>query len=213
MRPEMALARTAAKGGRYDVPTPSGGRASFTSMDAAHALAGVPGLGARLLLLKYGCGDLEDRRRIAVELAMVTTSIAMAPRYDGAAVRGIDLLCGVVDEALASLVCVRCDGTGRVKHGNQLIDCPPCVGTGRRRWSMQQRAKAAKCDRTTLAKTAWGRIYDEALTILLREEAAALDFMAYRLRNGNGGDEAWERRKANRASPAVKSRGKPLIPR
>lgn len=188
MTPEMALARTAARGGRYEVASP-GGVPGFTAQDAAHALAGCSSLGARLVLLKFGCGDEPDRRRLAVELAFELPSLLEAPRYRGADIRGIDILTGAVAEAMDDLRCKKCGGSGYhfLKRANKVDPCTQCDGAGRMRWSLSQRARACNVDKMTLSdRSVWGKIYKDALALLVKEEAAALDVMAAKLRRGRG---------------------------
>lgn len=182
----MALARTAARGGRYEVASP-GGMPGFSAQDAAHALAGCTSIGARLVLLKYGCGDDADRRRLAVELAIELPSLLEAPRYQGVDIRGIDILQGAVAEAMDDLLCKKCDGLGYhfLKRANKVDPCKQCEGVGRMRWSLSQRARACKADKMTLSdRSPWGRIYKDALAKLLKEEADALAVMATKLRRG-----------------------------
>lgn len=195
MRPETALARTAAKGCQYTVWTPATSGVTFTAADAAHALGGyctrhrgedrycqcgVSGIGTRLLLIKFGCGDDGDRHSLAIEVAFAIESLKEAPKNSGIA--GIGIMRAVVEESLSPGVCPKCDGRGWIKSGPRWDECVECERTGRAQWSMTRRARECGVDRATLRNTTWGKIYEEARKLLISEELIALDHMARRLR-------------------------------
>jgi hypothetical protein len=181
LKPEIALARTAPRSGRYERWAPGGGVVSFTPLDAAHALAGANDLGARLLLLKYGCGVPEDKRPIAVELGFRVVTLVEAPK--DTRIAGISVMLGVVEELLTPQECFQCGGRGFVKVGDKVDECERCSATGRDPWSPARRAQACGVSRYVMRTTAWRRIYDEALRVLTVEEADALWHMRSKLRN------------------------------
>lgn len=182
MNPEMALARTAARGGRYEVWTPSTGTVTFTPQDAAGALAGAPRLGGRLLLVKYGCGTPRDERELAIELGFAIASLVQAPRHTNIA--GISIMQGVVAEGISPVICGECGGIGWVKesNGQRWIPCVPCEGTGKGAWSNARRARECGVHRDVLRTTSWGLVYDEARRHLFKDELLATVHMARRLR-------------------------------
>ncbi len=184
MKPEIALARTNARSGRYETWTPSSGAVTFTAQDAAHALAGAPALGARVLLCKYGCGTAGDERRLAIELGFAVSSIMTAPR--NTRVAGISIMEAVVAEVLAPPICPGCGGRRWIPKGRKLVECGKCEGTGSAQWSESRRAKECGVHREVLRTTSWGRIYKEARRLLVSEELEALTVMAMKLRQGRG---------------------------
>lgn len=153
---------------------------TFTAQDAAHALAGAPPLGARLLLCKFGCGTPSDEHQLAIELGFEVASLVSAPK--NTTIAGISIMRAVVAEVLAPLVCARCDGRGWVQQGRKLDECGVCGASGRASWSATRRAKECGVDRKILRTTAWGRIYEEARRVLVSQEMEALVVMSARLR-------------------------------
>jgi hypothetical protein len=182
LKPEIALARTNARGGRYEIWTPSGGTVTFSAQDAAHALAGTSPLGARLLLCKFGCGTPNDTRQLAIELGFAVASLVQAPR--NTTIAGISIMEAVVAEVLAPTICARCDGRGWVQQGRKWVQCIACEATGRAPWSASRRAKECGVHREVLRTTAWGKVYEDARRLLVTEELEALTVMAKKLRQG-----------------------------
>lgn len=180
MKPETALARTAARGGRYEIWTPSTGAVGFTAQDAAAALAGAPPMGARLMMVKYGCGTPSDERQIAIELGFTVASLVEAPR--NSTIAGISIMEGVVAEAIAPVICKKCDGIRWVKVGRKWETCEACLGTGKAAWPNARRARECGVHPEVLRTTAWGTIYHDAWNILMKQEEIAYLHMAKRLR-------------------------------
>lgn len=191
MNPEMALARTNPKTGQFEMWA-AGGLVSFTGLDAAHALAGARPLGARVCMIKFGCGSREDsieaeRRylRVLVGEFLHEGFWRLAPGHTS--VNWFSIVDGAVAEVLAPTICRTCDGRGWIRAGGdtKVSPCDVCERTGRASWSQTRRAEACGVDRKELRE--WWRFYEEVRRMLVGEELAALDHMARRLQNRERG--------------------------
>lgn len=139
-----------------------GGMPQITESDVAGAMAGMRRVVYQFMRLKY-CADKSMLRPVVERVTFRLLGDAMYESLRVGEVKRLSTL--IVHQATEGPLCETCNGTGTILSDENVKDCRPCRGTGRRRMSQERAADFMEVSRPTYVKSFQHLVDDEVASL------------------------------------------------
>jgi len=148
------------------------------------ALAGIDSPKAKFIICKYGQGSDEDMRECVIAFFKHIHALALTEKWDKRIFKNGSIVGAVIvvmQEAISSGRCGKCEGRRWVLDNDALKKCSGCFGTGANSWPMAKRAERMGINEKTFRTGGWRNRYQLILREILYWEAEALADMFDRI--------------------------------